>query len=102
MIYGTWELELTMVQDFPNICHKRQYISVGLNVRVLLEKQDRNVFRKITQFSTHPLREQVPKTKVIHYNLRYLNGARTLINTERFKNTKMQMQSSQVTLHYIS
>ena len=43
-------------------------ISVWLNIRALLEKQVRKAFKKICKLSTHPLREQVPKTKVINYN----------------------------------
>ena len=52
------------------------------SIRPLMEKQDRKAFKKISQLCTHPLRE----TKVINYNLHNKNSARTLINTERFKN----------------
>ena len=51
-----------------------------------MAKQDRKVLKK-HQLSTHPIREQVPKIKVINYNLRNKNSACTLINTEGFKNT---------------
>ena len=37
--------------------------------------------------SIHPLHKQVPKAKVIDYNLRYKNSARTLINTKHFEDT---------------
>ena len=73
------------------------YISVWLNIRALLEKQVRKAFKKICKLSTHPLREQVPKTKVINYNLRNKNSART--NTERFKNTFINTLSYRYTLN---
>ena len=73
------------------------YISVWLNIRALLEKQVRKAFKKICTLSTHPLGEQVPKTKVINYNLRNKNSART--NTERFKNTFINTLSYRYTLN---
>ena len=73
------------------------YISVWLNIRALLEKQVQKAFKKICTLSTHPLREQVPKTKVINYNLRNKNSART--NTERFKNTFINTLSYRYTLN---
>ena len=73
------------------------YISVWLNIRALLEKQVRKAFKKICKLSTHPLRQQVPKTKVINYNLRNKNSART--NTERFKNTFINTLSYRYTLN---
>ena len=75
------------VQDFLDRCYKRRYISARLNIRALLEKQDRKLFSKIFKLSIHPLHKQVPKATVIDYNLRYKNNARTLINTKRFKDT---------------
>ena len=74
------------------------YISVWLNIRALLEKQVRKAFKKICKLSTHPLREQVPKTKVINYNLRNKNSARTN-DTERFKNTFINTLSYRYTLN---
>ena len=64
---------------------ERQYISARLNIRTLLEKQDRKLFSKIFKLSIHPLHKQVPKAKAIDHNLGYKNSARTLINTKRFK-----------------
>ena len=74
------------------------YISVWLNIRALLEKQVRKAFKKICKLSTHPLREQVPKSKVINYNLRNKNSARTN-DTERFKNTFINTLSYRYTLN---
>ena len=53
-------------------------------------KQDWKHFSKIFKLSIHPLHEQVPKAKVIDYNLRYKNSARMLINTKRFKSVSMR------------
>ena len=44
VVHGASEPEIATVQDFLNRCHKRQYISVTLNVRASLEKQDRKAF----------------------------------------------------------
>ena len=44
VVHGASEPEIATVQDFLNRCHKRQYISVRLNVRASLEKQDRKAF----------------------------------------------------------
>ena len=87
VVYGASEPKLTTVQDFLDRCYKRRYVSARLNIRPLLEKQDRKLLSKIFKLSIHPLHKQVPKAKVIDYNLRYKNSARTLINTKRFKDT---------------
>ena len=70
VVYGTSEPELTTVQDFLDRYYKRRYISARLNIRALLEKQDRKLFSKIFKLSINPLRKQVPKAKIIDHNLR--------------------------------
>ena len=99
VVYGASEPELTTVQYFLERCYKRRYISARLNIRALLEKQDRKLFSKIFKLSIHPLHKQVPKAKVIDYNLRYKNSARTLINTERFKNAFINRLTYKYDLH---
>ena len=84
---------------FLDRCYKRRYISATLNIRALMEKQDRKLFSKILKLSILPLHKQVPKAKVIDYNLRYKNSARTLINTERFKNTFINRLTYKYDLH---
>ena len=54
VVYGASEPELTTVQDFLDRCYKRRYITVRLNIRALLEKQDRKLFSKIFKLSIHP------------------------------------------------
>ena len=44
VVYGASGPELTTVQDFLDRCYKRPYISARLNIRTLLEKQDRKLF----------------------------------------------------------
>ena len=68
-------------------------------MRALLEKQNRKRFSKIFKLSLHPLHKQVPKVKVIDYNLRYKNSARTLINTKRFKDTFINRLTHKYDLH---
>ena len=62
-------------------------------------KQDRKLFSKIFKLSIHPLHKQVPKAKVIDYNLRYKNSACMLINTKRFKNTLINRLTYKYDLH---
>ena len=99
VVYGASEPELTTVQDFLDRCYKRRYISARLNIRALLEKQDRKLFSKMFKLSIHPLHKQAPKAKVIDYNLRYKNSARTLINTKRFKDTFINRLTYKYDLH---
>ena len=99
MVYGALEPELTTVQDFLDRCYKRRYISARLNIRALLEKQDRKRFSNSFKLSIHSLHKQVPKAKVIDYNLRYKNSASTLINTKRFKDTFINRLTYKYDLH---
>ena len=53
VVYGASKPELTTVQDFPDRCHKRRYISVRL--RGLLEKPQTGKFlEKILNLATTP------------------------------------------------
>ena len=101
VVYGASEPELTTVQDFLDRCYKRRYVYARLNIRALLEKQDGKLFSKIFKLSIHPLHKQVPKAKVIDYNLRYKNSARTLINTKRFKDTFINRLTYKYNLYFI-
>ena len=60
---------------------------------------DRKRFSKIFKLSVHPLHKQVPKAKVIDYNLHYKNSARTLINTKHFKDTFINRLTYKYDLH---
>ena len=60
---------------------------------------DRKRFSKIFKLSVHPLHKQVPKAKVIDYNLHYKNSARMLINTKRFKDIFINRLTYKYDLH---
>ena len=70
------------VQDFLDRRYKRQYISARLNIRVLLEKQDRKLFRKISQLDIHQpiivyVIKIVPVRKEEAWKNQGFNGIRT-------------------------
>ena len=86
-VYGASEAELTAMQCFLDRCCKRKYTSKSFSIKHLLEKQDREVFPKVSGIDRHPLRGLLPKKKVSLYNLRNQTSIRKLINTDRFKNS---------------
>ena len=47
-VYGSSPAELSTLQRFPDRCFKRKYISEPVNIRYLLEIQDRNIFKNIS------------------------------------------------------
>ena len=74
--------------SFLDRCYKLRFISTQLNIRSLLQKQDKAIFKKVEQRDNHPLKVCLPQEKNnLTYNLRRKNCQRPKINTERFKNT---------------
>ena len=63
-------------------------MSVKLEIKHLLEEQDRNILRKVKQhYHTHPLEVCFPSVKEVNYNLQQKGCHRPRINMERFMNT---------------
>ena len=86
-VYGAVDSELTTIQCFLDRCHKRRYISKCLDVRKLLENQDKQIIKKASTLTNHPIHCHIPKAKYTNYNLRNKFSQRPKVNTSRFMNT---------------
>ena len=73
-------------QGFLDRCFKRQFCSKYINVNNLLEIQDRNIFKKVSNTVNYPLLPSLPRIKSIHYNLRRNSSEKPKINTVRSLN----------------
>ena len=87
-VYGASDAEINVLQQFLDRCYKLRFISTQLNIRSLLQKQDKAIFQKGKQHDNHPLKVCLPQEKNnLTYNLRRKSFQRPKINTERYKNT---------------
>ena len=87
-VYGASEAEINVLQQFLDRSYKLRFISTQLNIRSLLQKQDKAIFQKAKQHDNHPLKVCLPQEKNnLTYNLRRKSFQRPKINTERYKNT---------------
>ena len=87
-VYGASVAEINVLQQFLDRCYKLRFISTQLNIRSLLQKQDKAIFQKAKQHDNHPLKVCLPQEKNnLTYNLRRKSFQRPKINTERYKNT---------------
>ena len=59
-VYGTSESDLTPAQCFLDRCFKRKYTSKPVSVYDFLERQDRKIFRKVSNAKGHPLLSIMP------------------------------------------
>ena len=62
-VYATSESDLTPVQCFLDRCFKRKYTSKPVSVYDFLERQDRKIFRKVSNAKGHPLLSIMPLVK---------------------------------------
>ena len=83
----TAPLDLTVIQNFLDRCHKRRFISFPVFIKNLLNKQDQNILKKLISTDCHPLKDIIPVQKTYVHNLRKKGCVRPKINTERFMNT---------------
>ena len=87
-VYGVSGAEINVLQQFLDRCYKLCFISTQLNIRSLLQKRDKVIFKKVKQRDNHPLKVCVPQEKNnLTYNIRRKSWQRPKINTERYKNT---------------
>ena len=86
-VYGAAESDLSTVQGFLDRCFKRQFCSKHIDVHNLLETQDRNIFKKVSNIVNHPLLPFLPRIKSTHYNLRRKSSEKPTINTVRAMST---------------
>ena len=69
-VYAASESDLTPVQCFLDRCFKRKYTSKPVSVYDFLERQDRKIFRKVSNGKGHPLLSIMPRVKPSGYNRR--------------------------------
>ena len=69
-VYGASESDLTAIQSFLDRCHKRRFISFPVFIKKLLNKQDRNILKKVISTDCHPLKEIIPAQKTYVHNLK--------------------------------
>ena len=86
-VYAASESDLTSVQCSLDRCFKRKYTSKPVTVYDFLERQDREILRKVSNAKGHPLLSIMPRVKPSSYNLRKESCFKPKINTMRFKNS---------------
>ena len=84
-VYGISNAEINVLQQFLDRCYKLRFISTQLNIRSLLQKQDKAIFEKVKQRDDHPLKVFLPQEKNnFTSNLRRKSCQKSKINTERY------------------
>lgn len=86
-VYAASEFDLTPVQCFLDHCFKRKYTSKCVSAYDLLEKQNRKIFRKVSNSKGHSLISIMLHVKSSSYNLREETCFKPKINTIHFKNS---------------
>ena len=87
-VYGACGAEIDVLQQFLDRYYKLRFIYTQLNIRSLLQKQDKAISKKVKQRDNHPLKVCLPQEKNnLTYKLRLKSCQRPKINTERYKNT---------------
>ena len=80
-VYGTANSDLTVIQNFMDRCFKRKYTSRRLDIRELLEKADKKIFKVCSADPVCPLSNIIPKKLRKKQNTNSSPGY-----TDRFKN----------------
>ena len=81
-VYGAVDSDLTVIQNFLDRCFKRKYTSKRMDIRELLEKADKKLFKVR---SVDPLSNIIPKKKGTKNLLRNKSAHRPDIKTDRFE-----------------
>ena len=85
-VYGAVDSDLTVIQNFLDRCFKRKYTSKRMDIRELLEKADKKLFKVRSVDPDFPLNNIIPKKKETEYLLRNKSAHRPDVKTDRFKN----------------
>ena len=85
-VYGAVDSDLTVIQNFLDRCFKRKYTSKRMDIRELLEKADKKLFKVRSVDPDCQLSNIIPKKKGTMYQLRNKSAQRPDIKTDRFKN----------------
>ena len=83
-VYGSSIPELTTIQCFLDRCHKRRYTSSPVSIINCLQKSDKGIFMKLSEWECHSLHRSLPRINPAALKLRQVD---TICNTERFKNS---------------
>ena len=62
-VYGALDSDLTTIQHFVGRCFKRKYVSKRMDIRDLLERADRKLFKLCSVDPDCPLNNIIPKKK---------------------------------------
>ena len=84
-VYGAIDSDLTVIQNFLDRCFKRKYTFKSMDIRELLEKADKKLFKVRSVDPDCPLSHIIPKKKETKYHLRNKSAHRSEIKTDRFK-----------------
>ena len=85
-VYGVVNSDLTVIQNSLDRCFKRKYTSKRMDIRELLEKADKKLFKVRSVDLDCLLSNIIPKKKETKYHLRNKRAHRPEIKTDRFKN----------------
>ena len=85
-VYGAVDSDLTVIQNFLDRCFKRKYISKRMDIRELLVKADKKLFKVRSVDPDCPLSNIILKKKETKYQLRNGTAHRPEIKTGKFKN----------------
>ena len=69
-VYGASDSDLFVKQNFLDRCMKRKFMSKNVNIRDLLEKADKTLYKKRSNDPECPFFQFLPKEKNARYNLR--------------------------------
>ena len=78
--------EINVLQQVLDRCYRLHFISTQLNIRSLLQKQDKAIFKKVKQHDNHPLKVCLPREKNnLTHKLRRESCQRPKINKINFQ-----------------
>ncbi|CAH3127140.1 unnamed protein product, partial [Porites lobata] len=64
-VYGAVDSDLTVIQNFLDRCFNRKYTSKRMDIRELLEKADKKLFKVLTSFRRRKKQSIILETKVL-------------------------------------
>ena len=85
-VYGAIDSDLTVKQNFMDRCFKRKYTSKRMDIRELLEKAGKKIFKVRSVDPDCPLNNIIPKKRETKNQLRNKSAHRPDIKTERLRN----------------
>ena len=85
-VYGAVDSDLMVIQKFLDRCFKMKYTSRRMDIRELLEKAHKKLFKVRSVDPDCPLSNIIPKKKETNYLLRKKSAHRPDIKTDRFRN----------------